>query len=123
MPHILIVDDHARLLEAMQEELQGEYRVTTARTAGEAAESMARQMPDVIIVDHLMPYLSGLDFIQMLREKLDEPKIIFFSAALSDQLAVQARAAGAAACFPKPFDFGEMKRTIAVLLGASTSLN
>ena len=76
-------------------------------------------MPDVIIVDHLMPYLSGLDFIQMVREKLTEPKIIFFSAALSEKLAVQAREAGAEVCFAKPFDFGEMKRTIAVLLGSS----
>jgi len=123
MAHILIVDDHARLLEAMQEELQGEYRVSTARSAGEAAASMAQQMPDVIIVDHLMPYLSGLDFIQMVREKLDEPKIIFFSAALSDKLAVQARAAGAEACFPKPFDFAEMKRTIAALLGGHATEN
>jgi DNA-binding response OmpR family regulator len=123
MAHILIVDDHVRLLEAMQEELQGEYRVSTARSAGEAAAHMAQQMPDVIIVDHLMPYLSGLDFIQMVREKLDEPKIIFFSAALSDKLAIQARAAGAEACFSKPFDFGEMKKTIATLLGAPTAEN
>ncbi|NTV52120.1 MAG: response regulator, partial [Candidatus Firestonebacteria bacterium] len=66
---------------------------------------------------------SGLDFIQLVREKLAEPKIIFFSAALSDKLAVQARAAGAEACFSKPFDFGEMKRTIATLLGSSARVN
>lgn len=117
MVHILIVDNHIPLLETLQVALEGEYRVTTARSAAEALAAMGESMPDLVITDHLMPHLTGLEFIRLLRQRRHSPKVILFSSMLTNELVAQAGEAGAAACLPKPFDLGELKRIITELLG------
>lgn len=77
---ILIVEDDADILTANRDllELAG-YRVTTARTLAAGRERVARERPDLIILDILLPDGNGLDLCEELREGSDV-RILFLSA-------------------------------------------
>jgi DNA-binding NtrC family response regulator len=109
MSHILFIDDHEMLLESLRLTLEHEYLVSLAASVPEAFALMAVRMPDIICVDYLMPYLNGLDFLEMVKSMIKQPKVIFFSGALSRRVEVQAMQAGAAACLAKPFELEELK--------------
>ena len=67
-PMILVVDDSTTnvvLLEAILED-KG-YRIETALNAKEAYAVLAQQNPDLILLDLLMPKISGFDFLTQIR--------------------------------------------------------
>jgi CheY-like chemotaxis protein len=67
-PLILVVDDSTTnvvLLEAILDE-KG-YRIETALNAKEAYAIIAQQIPDLILLDLLMPKISGFDFLAQIR--------------------------------------------------------
>ncbi len=62
MNTVLIVEDDRNLLRLYQAELETEgYRVVTAKNGNEAAERVARETPDLIVMDIRMPGRDGLD--------------------------------------------------------------
>jgi two-component system phosphate regulon response regulator OmpR len=67
-PHLLVVDDDARLRELLRRYLteQG-FRVTTAGDAGEARARLASLAFDLLVLDVMMPGESGLDLTKSLR--------------------------------------------------------
>src|SRR6516162_4209794 len=67
-PHLLVVDDDARLLELLRRYLTDNgFRVTTAQDAGEARAKLAAFAFDLIVLDVMMPGESGLDLTRALR--------------------------------------------------------
>ncbi len=68
-PQILIVDDNAENLSVLGELLHGPYRVRAANS-GERALALARQQPrpDLILLDVMMPGMSGHEVLTRLRE-------------------------------------------------------
>ena len=68
-PTILLVDDDAVLVEALRAVLEQHYDVRTAYSGEEAVASVAEQLPDLIILDVMMSYLSeGYDLAAMFRK-------------------------------------------------------
>lgn len=68
-PHLLVVDDDARLLSLLQRFLSQEgYRVTTAASAAEARARFAAIAFDLVVLDVMMPGESGLDLTRALRD-------------------------------------------------------
>lgn len=67
---VLIADDD-RLIRAMLADLLGElgHAVVTAENGAEAVEVAARERPDLLVLDLLMPRLSGLDALRAMRER------------------------------------------------------
>ena len=62
MNTILIVEDDANLRRLYQVELEAEgYRVLLAKNGNEAIESVAEEVPDLIVMDIRMPEKDGLD--------------------------------------------------------------
>lgn len=56
---ILLVDDEPANLQLLRSILADEYRLSFARSADEALEQVAREVPDLILLDVVMPHLSG----------------------------------------------------------------
>ena len=115
MMRILIVDDELDILEALQDLLEGiGYEVATA-TNGEAGLRKAAEVrPDLMIVDVMMPMMSGPQMLQQLRAG---PRpwtipVILMSAGAGEELA---RTLGVS-FLRKPFSIREVKRQLHELL-------
>ena len=67
-PHILIVDDDNRILKLLKKFLtQNNFLVSTSASAIEASELLSNFVYDLIILDVMMPEITGIDFAQRIR--------------------------------------------------------
>lgn len=67
-PHILIVDDEASVRSALRRSLRKEkYRLSFASSAQEALDLMRNDRPDLVLTDHLMPQMTGLELVKRIR--------------------------------------------------------
>ena len=86
-PMILVVDDSTTnvvLLEAILDE-KG-YRIETALNAKEAYVIIAKQSPDLILLDLLMPKISGFDFLAQIRsDEITKNTPVIVVSALTDE--------------------------------------
>ena len=112
---VLVVDDHRQVLTFIQLDLKLRgYNVMTATSGEEALEKIKREKPDIILLDILMPGMSGLDVLDALRPYSKVP-VIAFSASPENQ--AQAIRSGANLFINKPFDPDEMAKKIGELVG------
>lgn len=80
---ILVVDDDHDVLEAIQDVLEREgYVVRAARDGVEAKAVLAHEDVDLVLLDLMMPRMSGWDFLDQVTG--NEPPIIVLTAAPSD---------------------------------------
>ena len=107
--HILLVEDDAKLAQLLEVELSLEgYRVTVA-TNGMEGLSMAREVqPDLLILDWMMPGLSGLDVCMRLRTTGVQTSIIILTAKDEIPDRVTGLNAGADDYVTKPFSIEEL---------------
>lgn len=84
---ILIADDEPDILEILQYNLQAEgFEVTTAKNGNEAIEKAKRILPDLIILDIMMPGKTGMEVCNTLRSMpVFKNTLIVFLTALSDE--------------------------------------
>lgn len=84
---ILIADDEPDILEIISISLEKEgYQIVRAKDGNEAIEQAKLHKPDLMILDILMPYKSGMEVCQILRMHADfEKTLIIFLTALSDE--------------------------------------
>jgi DNA-binding NtrC family response regulator len=89
--HILIVDDQEIVLAGLRENLRLEgYQVLSATSPGAALEILQRQPVAVIISDHQMPEMSGLDFLSLAKEIRPDAARVLITAVLSLETLVEA---------------------------------
>ena len=108
---ILLVDDEAKILHALGSALRSEgYEVVTAPGGRDAQRLLAQRQFDVLIVDNLMPDLTGLDLIRGLSAvgEADRPQVLMMTAHASVDSAVEAMKLGALDYLQKPFDVDEL---------------
>jgi len=69
-PKILVVDDDPDIIEAITSVLEGieEYDVRTARDGLECMQKIKEEIPDIVILDLLMPRMDGFAVVRDLRE-------------------------------------------------------
>ena len=78
--HILVVDDEPHVREAVQRVLEREgYQVTTVADGETALDLISQQKPDVVLLDIIMPGISGREVCQKIRQSAANPHIIYFS--------------------------------------------
>ena len=84
---ILIADDEPDILEIIQYNLQAEgFEVITAKNGNEAIEKAKRNLPDLIILDIMMPGKTGMEVCNLLRQQpAFKSTLIIFLTALSDE--------------------------------------
>ena len=107
MTRILVADDSETVLLLLQRRLEMEgYEVITARDGQEALDAVeGADTPDLILLDAMMPNVSGVDALQRLREDGYEIPIVMISAHLDAQEPERMQSLGANGTVPKPFDW------------------
>ena len=113
---ILVVDDERLLVKGITFNLQNEGYEVSAAYDGNAAVELARSGEfDLIILDWMMPGLSGSDACMKIREFSDVP-IIMLTARSEDSDKIMGFACGADDYVTKPFNLLELKARIRALL-------
>jgi CheY-like chemotaxis protein len=107
---VLVVDDNEINLAIVEEMLDGEYDVRTARSGEEALRLALQFEPRVILLDVMMPDLDGYETCQLLRSHPDlrGVRIIMVSAKAMPSERQAGYAAGADDYITKPFDDAEL---------------
>ncbi len=81
MAKIMIVDDEESIRLLYSEELTGEgYDVALAEDGRQLTERIAKEKPDVVVLDIKMAEYNGLDLLQAIREKFYDLPVILCSA-------------------------------------------
>jgi two-component system, OmpR family, KDP operon response regulator KdpE len=115
-PVILIVDDEPQILRVMRASLPPRgYEVVTARSGQEALDQIQKEMPDLIILDLVMPEMSGLEVCRRVREFASVP-ILVLSAKGSEHDKVTALDLGADDYVTKPFSMDELLARVRAVL-------
>jgi len=105
---VLIVDDEAGVRESLRMILKDRYELATAATGEEALEVIERDVPDVVLLDILMPGIDGLEVLERVRAHATAPQVIMLTATKTVKTAVTAMKLGAFDYVTKPFDVDEL---------------
>ena len=121
---ILVVDDEALLVKGIRFNLMNEgYEVITGSNGQEAVDLVARENPDLVVLDVMMPVMDGLTACAKIRESSDVP-IIMLTAKVDDMDKLLGFDHGVDDYLTKPFNILELKARIRALLrrsGAGTA--
>ena len=105
---ILMVEDEVEIQEVakMALELVGEYQVEVCNNGLEALEKAPTYDPDLILMDVMMPGMTGPETLVKLREidSLSATPLVFMTAKVMESEVAQYRALGALDVISKPFD-------------------
>ena len=122
---ILIVEDEADLLELMRYNLEAEgFRVATAESGDEAVERIRDGVPDLILLDWMLPGLSGIELCRRWRSREETARtpIIMITARGEEEERVRGLATGADDYMVKPFSMPELQARIGALLRRTSPL-
>jgi diguanylate cyclase (GGDEF)-like protein len=118
-PVILVADDEPVNLALIKRRLEWEdYRIHTAQDGSEAVEKARRLLPDLIILDVMMPVLDGLQACRLLKEDAmtrDIP-VIFLSALDDVDTKISGLSLGANDYISKPFRVEELLARVGVAI-------
>ena len=113
MTRLLVADDSETVLLMLQRRLEmSGYEVETATDGREVVDAVARAgsegQPDLILLDAMMPNMSGMEALREMRESGVEVPVLIISAHLDAQAPGRMAAAGADGVVPKPFEWDEL---------------
>jgi DNA-binding response OmpR family regulator len=116
MTRILLVDDEPLIVDSLSYSLEREgFDVKTAMDGGQALESIESFDPDLVVLDLLLPDISGFEVCRRLRENSSTPVIML--TALGEEIdRVQGLEVGADDYLAKPFSFRELLARIRATL-------
>jgi DNA-binding NtrC family response regulator len=113
MPHALIVDDDVNHLRGLAELVEREgFTTRTAETLADAREALAERVPDVILVDLVLPDGSGLDVLTGV-ETNGRTDVVLVTGNASVESAVEALRTGVTDYLTKPIDLPRLKTVLA----------
>lgn len=115
---ILIVDDSISVIEAIKSVLQKDYIIQTATSGEDALKVLTNFFPDLILLDVLMPGMSGYEVCQKIRshEKYKSIKIIMVSSMTQLEERLKGYEAGADDYIGKPFRDEELLAKVRVFI-------
>ncbi len=117
MAKVLIVDDEASIVLALRDELRMEGFEVEAATDGVEGLEKAREMkPDVMLLDWMMPGLSGMEVCRRLRSEMPQVWIIMLSVRASEVDRVLGLEVGADDYVTKPFSLREIVARVRVAM-------
>ena len=120
--HILIVEDSPYVAGSIQDavDMMG-YDARVAGSAAEAFKAIAEHVPDLVLLDWMLPDLEGIEVLQRIRSG-PHPKlpVIMLTAKGELEAKLTGLEAGADDYLPKPFNLGELKARIVAILRRQT---
>jgi DNA-binding response OmpR family regulator len=116
MQRILVIEDEKEMARGLKDILEFEgYDVATAETGKEGLQALSRKEPDCIILDLMLPDLSGYQVCERIRRKLNTP-ILMLTAKAQDHDKILGLKVGADDYLTKPFSVGELLARVMALL-------
>lgn len=111
---ILVVDDEENVIKALRRSLRKEgYEIFSATGPAEALELLGRESMDLVISDHLMPDMTGLEFLKIVRVRHPDTMRLMLTGHADMQTAIDAINMGEIYRFlTKPWDDTELKVTL-----------
>ncbi len=97
---IILADDHPVVRRGLRSALDTEPEFSIVAEAGDGLETVRlieRLQPDILILDLLMPGLSGLDVLPIVRQRSPRTRIVVFSESANEEVILQALKSGALA--------------------------
>jgi len=121
MQKILIVEDERDLARGLTDILEIEgYGVTSAATGREGLRAAAREAPDCVILDLMLPDVGGIQVCEELRRTGFRAPILMLTARSQDYDKIRGLEVGADDYMTKPFSVGELLARIKALLRRSS---
>lgn len=114
---ILLVDDEPTIRDALGRKLRREgFAVVLAANGIEGLRAFHAERPDLVILDIVMPEMSGLTVCQRIREIADTPVILLSAQAITEEDIVEGLNAGADEYLVKPVRLNEFVARVQALL-------
>ncbi len=124
MERILVVEDDPAIVLGLQDLLAGEgYRVDCARDGSQALELFREHKPDLVLLDIMIPELSGYEVCRRIRKKDPLIPILMLTAKGQEPDKVAGLELGADDYVVKPFGVSELLARIRALLRRSSALS
>ncbi|MFV8367474.1 response regulator transcription factor [Flavobacterium sp. XS1P27] len=113
--HILIVEDEAGIVQFLQQGLEEEgYTITSASDGLKGFELTQKNNFDLILLDWMLPKMTGLELCKSIRLKNSTTPIIFLTAKDTVPETIEGLKAGANDYIKKPFSFDELVERIKI---------
>lgn len=119
---ILIADDEPNIVISLEYLMKREgFEVSVARDGQEALDAVSASVPDLILLDVMMPHKTGFEVCQALRARPEyaHVHIVMLTAKGRDTDVAKGMALGATAYMTKPFSTRELVDKVRGLLGAA----
>ena len=116
---VLVVDDEADIVALVAYHLaKGGYRVSTASSGTDALETARRERPALVVLDLMLPGLSGYDVLEQLRagESTRDIAVLMLTARREEQDRIRGLSLGADDYLTKPFSPQELVLRVAAIL-------
>jgi DNA-binding NtrC family response regulator len=111
---VLVVDDEPEVLDMLRERLERlGYDASTAASVEQAIVAIARVRPHLVLLDLVMPGISGLEALTYFRQHHRTVPVIVITGRMEQEIARQALAGGAFAIVGKPIDFNALRDLVA----------
>ena len=109
-PKIMVVEDEMMLLKTIEFRLKKEgFDIVTANNGKVAKEMLATELPDLIISDIMMPYVSGLELVKFVKDfKEKDIPVILLTTLRQEHNVMKAFELGADEFMTKPFSPAEL---------------
>ena len=121
--HILVVDDDDRIRNLVKDFLsQNKYLISTSANAEDAQKKINLIEFDLIVLDIMMPGMSGLEFISLNKKKIVTP-ILLLTARGDAEDRIKGFETGADDYLPKPFEPKELLLRIKSILNRTKAIN
>ncbi len=126
MIRILIVDDHVvvrqglRIFLGLDPDLE---IVAEAADGAEAVELARRHRPDVVLMDLLMPVMSGVEATATIRRELPDTEVLALTSVIEDTAVVEALRAGAIGYLLKNTDAPQLRRAVKAAASGQVQLS
>jgi DNA-binding response OmpR family regulator len=112
---ILIVEDEAGIIQFLQQGLEEEgYQITSASDGLKGFELIQKENFDLILLDWMLPKMTGLELCKAIRLKDTTTPILFLTAKDTIQETIEGLKAGANDYIKKPFSFDELLERIKI---------
>ena len=119
MKHILVIEDDPDIVELLRFNLEREsYRVTSAVTGSEGLAELQRERPDLLILDLMLPEISGFELCRRLRRdsRLEDLPVIMLTARSEEADVIAGIELGADDYIKKPFSPRELVARVGAVL-------
>jgi CheY-like chemotaxis protein len=119
---ILLVDDEFGIVETLKELLESEgYRVVCASNGKDAMGRMSAEVPDLAVVDVMMPVMNGIEVLRAMRDSNAQKDVpVLLMSAVPRSVATQGAEAlptSGWSFIRKPFEFNDLLEAIKRMIG------